>query len=90
MGQKRTNMFMFLSGIQNLMRSADLNITTTMSWIRGGNGPVDGMVGQDTETCDCCATTGNSVLSWWEVYLNGLYPIRTIFIQGGMDGSVFE
>ena len=54
----------------------------------GADRAVDGMVGQDPDTCNCCATTENSALSWWEVDLKRVFPISEIIIQGRLDGMI--
>ena len=76
-----------------MLRSENVNITTSMSSTRdnyGANRAVDGKTGQDPDTCDCCAATEHAALSWWEVDLNGVYPVSEITIHGRIDGKILH
>ena len=70
-----------------------VNISTSQSSVRAGftsHKAVDGRMGPDQETCNCCSSTDNAPISWWEVDMNGMYPIRGITVHGRDDGELFE
>jgi hypothetical protein len=48
---------------------------------------IDGKIGNDPDTCECCSGTMNSATSWWKIDLGMMYPLARVIVQGRQAGD---